>query len=165
VAIPFYWDAALSDWKVGSMYGVSFTRTPASPEYPLLGAAPYYGPPGIYGFFASTATVQLYSTSTTSYFWNTKITYNYLDQKYDPATDLTLFGGLSTIQTEYQDTMLFFYSNGTNPKYDIRDLSTILINPLTGSNSDVVWKWGMECNANYVAVDDDCNQNGQILAG
>jgi hypothetical protein len=25
VAIPFYWDVAASDWKVGSMYGVSFT--------------------------------------------------------------------------------------------------------------------------------------------
>jgi hypothetical protein len=159
VAIPFYWDADVSDWKVGSMYGLSFTRVPATPDYPLLGDAPYSGPPGIYGFFASTATVQLYSTSATSYFWNTKITYNHLDQKYDPATDLTLFGGLSTIQTEYQDTMLFFYSNGTNPKKDIRDLSTILINPLNGTNGDVVWKWGMECNANYVAVDDQSGYN------
>jgi hypothetical protein len=156
VAVPFYWDAFASVWKVGSMYGVSFTRTPANPQYPLLGAAPYYGPPGIYGFFASTATLQLYNTSATSYFWNTKITYNHLDQKYDPATDLTLFGGLSSIQTEYQDTMLFFYSNGVEPKKDIRDLSTIVTD---GLNPNVVWKWGMECNVNYSAVDDQSGYN------
>lgn len=163
VAIPFYWDTGASDWKVGSMYGVSFTRTPATPEYPLLGAAPYSGPPGIYGFFASTATVQLYSNTYSSstvyqpYFWNTKITYNHLDQKYDPATDLSLFGGLSTVQTEYQDTVLFFYSNGTDPKKDIRDLSTIMTDGFSYSND--VWKWGMECNANYTAVDDQSGYN------
>jgi hypothetical protein len=159
VAIPFYYDESAAAWKVGSMYGVSFTRAPATPSYPLLGAAPYYGPPGIYGFFASTATVQLYSNTYSSstayqpYFWNTKITFNQLDQKYDPATDLSLFGGLSTIKTEYQDTMLFLYSNGTVPKKDIRDLSTIL------PDSNVVWKWGMESNSNYVAYDDQSGYN------
>jgi hypothetical protein len=69
---------------------------------------------------------------------------------------LTLFGGLSSIQTEYQDTMLFFYSNGTVPKKDIRDLSTIITDGIT---SNVVWKWGMECNANYAAVDDQSGYN------
>ncbi len=162
VAIPFYYDESTAIWKVGSMYGVSFTRTPANPLYPLIGAAPYYGPPGIYGFFTSTVTVQLYSNTYSSstayqpYFWNTKITFNQLDQKYDPATDLSLFGGLSTIKTEYQDTMLFLYSNGTVPKKDIRDLSTILTDGVT---SNVVWKWGMECNANYVAYDDQSGYN------
>ena len=159
VAVPFYYDESSATWKVGSMYGVSFTRTPANPPYPLLGAAPYYGPPGIYGFYTSTATVQLYSNTYSSstayqpYFWNTKITFNQLDQKYDPATDLSLFGGLSTIKNEYQDTVLFFYSNGTIPKKDIRDLSTIL------PDSNVVWKWGMESNANYAAYDDQSGYN------
>jgi hypothetical protein len=159
VAIPFYFDGASQIWKVGSFYGLSFTRKPQLPTYPLLGAAPYVGPPGIYGFYTSSLTVQLYSTSYTSfqpYFWNTKITYNHLDQKYDPATDLTLFGGLSTIKTEYQDTMLFLYSNGTIPKKDIRDLSTIISD---GTTSNVVWKWGMESNVNYAAVDDQSGFN------
>lgn len=164
VAIPFYYDtsAPVSKWKVGSFYGVSFTSNPALPSYPLLGAAPYYGPPGTYGFFASTATMQLYSnTYSTSatylpYFWNAKISFNVLDQKYDPATDLSLFGGLSSVQTEYQDTMLFLYSNGVVPKKDIRDLSTIVTN-LTSNRS--VWKWGMESNVNYSAVDDQSGYN------
>jgi hypothetical protein len=162
VAIPFYYDDGSADWKVGSMYGVSFTRIPAIPQYPLIGAAPYYGPPGIYGYSPSSLTMQLYSntysTSTTyqPYFWNSKITFNYFDQKYDPAADLTLFGELSSVQTEYQDTMLFLYSNGDIRKKDIRDLSTILTDGVT-SNS--VWKWGMESNANYTAVDDQSGYN------
>ena len=157
VALPFYYDGG--SWKVGSFYGLSFTRKPNLPSYPLLGAAPYAGPAGIYGFYNSSLTVQLYSTSFTSlepYFWNTKITYNHLDQKYDPATDLSLFGGLSSVQTEYQDTMLFMYSNGVIPKKDIRDLSTVITNGVT---SNTVWKWGMESNANYNAMDDQSGFN------
>lgn len=159
VAIPFYYDDTSGTWNVGSFYGLSFTRKPNVPQYPLLGAAPYSGPAGIYGFYTSSLTVQLYSTSFASfepYFWNTKITYNHLDQKYDPATDLSLFGGLSTVQTEYQDTMLFLYSNGIIPKKDIWDLSTTIVN---GTTSNVVWKWGMESNSNYVAMDDQSGYN------
>jgi hypothetical protein len=159
VAIPFYYDGASQTWKVGSFYGLSFTRMPYLPSYPLLGAAPYAGPAGMYGFYNSSLTVQLYSTSFASfepYFWNTKITYNHLDQKYDPATDLSLFGGLSSVQTEYQDTVLFMYSNGDIPKKDIWDLSTIVTN---GVVSNVVWKWGQESNSNYIAMDDQSGFN------
>jgi hypothetical protein len=160
VAIPFYNDAGV--WKVGSFYGLSFTRTPAIPEYPLLGAAPYYGPPGIYAFYTSSQTIQLtpnlYSTSTEylPYFWSSKINFTILDQNYDPAADLSLFGGVNGIKDEYQDTMLFLYSNGTLPKHDIRDVSTILTN---GVQSNDVWAWGMESNINYKAYDDQSGYN------
>ena len=162
VAIPFYYDSNENDWKVGSFYGVSFSRKPAIPAYPILGAAPYYGPSGIYGYTTSSSTYTLYSNSYSTssvyqpYFWNAKISFNQLDMRYDPANDLSLFGGLSTVSSEYQDTMLFMYSNGTIPKKDIRDLSTIIVEgPLT----NVVWKWGQESNKNYIATDDQSGYN------
>jgi hypothetical protein len=158
VAVPFYYDGAA--WQVGSFYGVSFTRKPNIPPYPLLGDAPYYGPPGAYGFRASAQTVQLYSNTLSTeyqpYFWNSKVTFNRLDVEYDPATDLSLFGGLSSVATEFQDTVLFFYSNGVEPGRDIRDLSTITTNGVT---STIVWAWGAEQNSNYAAVDDQSGYN------
>jgi hypothetical protein len=162
IAVPFYYDADTLKWKVGSFYGVSFTRKPSIPPYPLLGATPYYGPPGIYGYCTSSLTMQLYSNSYSTstvyqpYFWNSKITFNSLDQTYDPATDLSLFGGINNIQNEFQDTMLFLYSNGDIRKKDIRDLSTLLS---TDELNVTVWKWGMESNVNYIAYDDQSGYN------
>ena len=70
---------------------------------------------------------------------------------YDPATDLQRFGGYSGIETEYQDTVLFFYENKTRGA-DLKDISTSIANVPS-------WKWGQESNVNYTLYDDQDGYN------
>jgi hypothetical protein len=75
-----------------------------------------------------------------------------LNQDYNPATDLTMFGGFTGISNEYQDTWMFFYRNPT-ANYDITDISGSdeLGNPL--------WRWGIERNTIYTRQDDQSGYN------
>ena len=155
-AVPFYWDSATNDWRVGSFYGLSYTTKPAMPDPALIGAAaPYYGPPGIYAWTQNSSNVlgltNGLSTMYTPFYFNTKINYNQLDMRYDPATDLSMFGGFSSISTEYQDTMLFLYENAY-ANDDLGDISTV-------TTSGDYWKWGCESNASYIAYDDQGGYN------
>ena len=150
-AVPFYYDAASAAWKMGSYYGLSYTRKPALPSTGLIGAAPYAGPMGIYAWTQQTSTIQLANGEQPSfqpYYFNTKLSYETLDIQYNPATDLSAFGGFSGIATEYQDTMLFFYANSTIG-LDYRDIST----------NTTTWKWGQESNAAYYSSDDQSGYN------
>jgi hypothetical protein len=155
VAVPFYYDAASSNYKVGAFWGLSFTQYPCVAPAPLIGEAPYYGPPGVFGYTAA-STFTLYNNyqspfTTAPYFWNTKFTFEVLDQTYNPATDLTLFGGYAGISGEYQDTQLFFYSNAVLNK-DLSDISTI-------RDITSYWSWGTESASNYAAYDDQDGYN------
>jgi hypothetical protein len=155
VAVPFYYDAAQSSFKVGAFWGLSFTQYPCLPSKALIGEAPYYGPAGVFGYTA-TSTFTMYNNYQTSayespYFWNTKISFERLDQVYDPATDLTLFGGFVGISGEYQDTQLFLYSNAYKNK-DFGDISTI-------RDITSYWIWGNESASNYVDYDDQDGYN------
>ena len=156
MAVPFYWDTASSAWRAGAFWGLSFTVDPCVPSTSQIGAAPYYGPPGVFAFSTDTATSTLgfytggFST-VQPFYWNTKIAFEVLDQEYDPATDLALFGGYGGISGELQDTMLFFYSNAAVGG-DYSDLSTTT---LTTAN----WRWGLESNINYAAWDDQSGYN------
>lgn len=147
--VPFYFDTVISEWKVGGFYGNTYTKKPALPNPTAAGlAAPYYGPPGIFGWSHSASTLQLATPEPV--YWNMKIAYETLDQDYDPATDLAAFGGYAGISNEYQDTVLFFYENQA-AELDIRDIST---------TTDLVqdrWVWGQESNTRYKQWDD---QNG-----
>lgn len=150
-AVPFYQDPATSNWIVGSFRGLSYTRTPALPSTTLIGAAPFSGPPGIFAWHNNSGTFSLYNGDQTSfqpYYWNSKILFETLDVSYNPATDLTAFGGFSGISKEYQDTMLFFYAN-SNANADYKDISTNTAN----------WCWGKESNVNYIAYDDQSGYN------
>jgi hypothetical protein len=158
-AIPFYYDAATSNWTVGEFWGVSFTRQAGLPDPALAGAAPYFGPPGMFGWEVNpaTSTLQLKTgeqPAMAPYYWNTKLQFEALDVSYDPATDLTLFGGFSTIVSEYQDTVLFVYKNISSLGQDVQDIE--IVDPAT---SNVQWKWGMESNVNYIAYDDQSGYN------
>jgi hypothetical protein len=155
-AVPFYYDNPSGTYKVGSFYGLSFTRTPMLPSTSLIGAAPYYGPPGPFGWykFNTTSTFQLYNgdqPSYSPYYWNTKVRFESLDQQYNPATDLSSFGYFGGISTELQDTVLFLYSNSA-PNSDFVDFS----------NATLVqnyWVWGKESASNYIAWDDQDGYN------
>lgn len=154
--LPFYFDSIASTFKVGSFYGLSYTRTPALPSSVLIGAAPYNGPPGPFAWYkdTTTSTLQFYNADNASYqpyYWNTKIKYEVLDAQYNPATDLTSFGYFAGISNELQDTMLFAYSN-SDPLSDLKDIST---NTLT----TWYWKWGKESASNYIAWDDQSGYN------
>lgn len=145
-AVPFYSNATLSTYTVGSFYGLSYTRTPSMPSISTIGAAPYYGPPGIFAWTTNpaTSTIQLFNGDKPTfqpYYWNTKIEFEQLDEQYNPATDLALFGGFCNITEELQDTVMFLYNNLSNSSNDV----------LTQTSN---WKWGLESNINYVATDD-----------
>ena len=170
--VPFFKDPITGVWKVGTMYGISYTRQPCVPDPAVLGASPYYGPPGGYGWTNTGGTFQLYNGDSTNsmYYWNAKIAFNELEEEYNPATDLSTFGGYTGISEEYQDTVLFMYDNkiifstistiastvstilkfSTITDYDLGDVSTT-------QASQTVWKWGQENVQNYQAYDD---QNG-----
>jgi hypothetical protein len=150
-AVPFYYDAASASWKMGSFYGLSYTRKPALPSTGLIGAAPYDGPMGIYAWTKQAGTIQLAlgeQASFQPYYFNSKLSFETLDIQYNPATDLAAFGGYAGITGEYQDTMMFFYANSTIG-LDYRDIST----------NATTWKWGQESNAVYYDADDQSGYN------
>lgn len=153
-AVPFTKNPDTGEWTVGSFYGVSFTRTPAIADPAIAGsAAPYYGPAGPFGWYRNVSTLELYNGAETTlkpYYWNAKVTFETLNQDYNPATDLTAFGGFEGIREEFQDTLLFFYTNPFQD-YDVSDIS--------GSDElgNLLWKWGIERNDIYTKQDD---QNG-----
>lgn len=149
--VPFYYDQTASTWKVGSFYGVSYTKRPFVPNPVTAGSeAPYYGPPGIFGWTTNVSTI--ISASTEPLYWNMKIGFETLDADYDPATDLSSFGNYTGISNELQDTMLFLYRNYTKDA-DIQDISTTT---LLGENR---WVWGQESNSKYATYDDQSGYN------
>ena len=162
--VPFYFDAddtaqiLATDgvWRVGSFYGVTFTIQPAVPTKDILGAAPYNGPPGTYAWANTDDTMSLVSTPLSVFYWNTSIRYSHLDITNDPANDLTLFGNYTGLQHEYQDTMLFLYSNAV-PDADLNDISKT-ISSFGGLFNDY-WVWGQESAENYDAYDDQSGYN------
>lgn len=149
--VPFYYDTGDSLWKVGGFYGNTYTKTPAVPNPATTGAAaPYYGPPGIFGWVRNVST--MVQASTDPYYWNMKIGFEILDLEYDPATDLASFGGYAGISNEYQDTVMFLYAN-TYENDDIKDIST---NTALGDDR---WVWGQESNSRYKQWDDQSGYN------
>lgn len=153
-AVPFYNDPATNTWQVGSFYGLSFTDQPVLPSTSVAGAAPYAGPVGGYAWnIQPDSTIQrLDSTMGSMFYWNSKLHYETLDLQYNPATDLTLFGGYDGITEEAQDTMLFFYKNQTADA-DINDISGVT------PYDYKAYYWGQEENTNYMAVDDQSGYN------
>ena len=151
-AVPFAYNISTQTWQVGSFYGLSFTRTPSPPSTGLVGAAPYYGPPGIFGWHTSTNVFTLYNGEQATfqpYYWLGKVTFNVLPNiSYNPATDLAAFGGYAGISGEFQDTFLFFYVNSTIGQ-DYKDISS----------GTTKWKWGQESNINYSLFDDQSGYN------
>lgn len=152
-AVPFSYNVSTSTWNVGSFYALSFTRIPALPSTGLIGAAPYYGPPGIFAWRNNSSNVfSLYNGEQPTfqpYYWMGKVSFDILENiDYNPATDLSMFGGFSGISNEYQDTMMFFYENSTIGQ-DYKDIST----------NNAHWCWGNEKNSNYIAYDDQSGYN------
>jgi hypothetical protein len=153
--VPFYKDVETDNWKVGSFYGVSFTRQPAMVDPDVAGAAPYYGPPGPFGWTRNVSSFVLTNGAESvakPYYWNAKIAMETLDQDYNPATDLAAFGGYAGISNEYQDTWMFFYKNGVVDS-DLDDITGV------DEFSNPVYRWGIESNTNYVAQDDQSGYN------
>jgi len=151
-AVPFAYNVSTQTWGVGAFYALSYTRQPALPSTGLIGGAPYYGPPGIFGWNIQGNAFTLYNGEQASfqpYYWLGKISFNTLTNiNYNPATDLSSFGGYAGLSGEYQDTMMFFYGNSTIGA-DYRDIST----------TQTRWRWGYENKANYVAFDDQSGYN------
>ena len=151
-AVPFSYNVSTQTWSVGSFYAVSFTRQPALPSTGLIGAAPFYGPPGIFGWNVSSSVFALYNGEQPTfqpYYWLGKVSFTSLvNIEYNPATDLAAFGGFAGLSGEYQDTMMFFYGNNTL-NADYADISTTTKN----------WTWGNERNTNYLAYDDQGGYN------
>ena len=152
--VPFFNDPKTNTWRVGSFYGISYTNQPALPSTGIAGAAPYVGPPGGYGWMAQGSTIQMVSSVGPLFYWNTKVQYETMDLRYDPATDLTRFGGYPGIQSEYQDTMLFLYANRFI-KEDYGDISTTKTVPTVNT----YWMWGQESNTRYTDYDDQGGYN------
>jgi hypothetical protein len=154
--VPFYWDGTA--WRAGSFWGASFTRQPGVADPRVAGsAAPYYGPAGPFGWTISSATSTIVlatgaETTLKPYYWNAKIGFETLDKDYNPATDLSVFGGYVGISGEFQDTMLFFYRN-TSVDSDLADITGV------DALSQPVYKWGIEQNTNYVDWDDQSGYN------
>jgi len=149
-AVPFYYDST-TGWIAGTFFGVSFTRTPALPSTNIVGDAPFYGPPGIFGWADLAGYLQLYNGEQPTfqpYYWNSKITFENLYTEYNPATELAAFGGFDGIATEYQDTLMFVYNNN-NINDDYKDIST----------TTTTWAWGNESNTNYAHSDDQSGYN------
>jgi hypothetical protein len=155
-AVPFYKDPSTNTYKVGIFRGLSFTQNPGIPSTATLGADPYFGTVGPYGWTQTAAsTFGLYSLgvgsiTTEIWYWNAKLSFQSLDQGYDPATDLSTFGGYSGISGEYQDTYMFLYNNASS-NADIGDVSS--------SVSSYFWSWGAESNTRYTAFDDQSGYN------
>ena len=151
-AVPFSYNTSTSQWQVGSFYALSFTRQPVLPSTGLIGASPYYGPPGIFAWHTSNNLFSLYNGEQANfqpYYWLGKISIDVLENiQYNPATDLSAFGGYAGLSGEYQDTQMFIYKN-TTIGADYRDIST----------SRNRWQWGNEQNSNYIAYDDQSGYN------
>ena len=150
-AVPFYYNLNTNTWNVGQFYALAFTKQPAMPSTGLIGAAPYYGSPGIFAWTNSTNQFTLYNGDQPKfqpYYWNAKIGFNVLENiQYNPATDLSAFGGIQGLSGEYQDTIMFFYTNSTLGQ-DYTDIST-----------SQHWVWGQEQNTNYTTYDDQSGWN------
>jgi len=151
-AVPFSYNVATQTWNVSAFYAVSFTRQPSLPSTGLIGGAPYYGPPGIFGWTSSNGVFSLYNGEQPTfqpYYWLGKVGFTTLQNiQYNPATDLSAFGGYAGLSGEYQDTFMFFYGNSTLGA-DYKDISY-------NSNN---WRWGYESNVNYLAYDDQSGYN------
>ncbi len=156
--VPFAKDPITGEWRVGSFRGVSYTRSPAIAPPSVAGAAaPYYGPAGPFGWTVSTGTSTIAlatgaETTVKPYYWNAKVALETLNQDYNPATDLTAFGGFAGISGEFQDTYMFFYANATADA-DLADI--------TGQDSvgNPVYRWGIEQNTIYRRQDDQSGYN------
>jgi len=152
--IPFVYNKTLSTYSVGLFDGICFTDIPALPSTNLTGASPFYGPVGSF-------TLTRYGDNSASInpdgpiYLNSKLTWESIDQTYDPATDLSVFGGFDGISGEYQDTMLFVYKNSVPNA----DLSSIRLKTSTMFTTTWNWKWGQESNAQYVAFDSNAGYN------
>jgi len=122
------------------------------PSTGLVGGSPYYGPPGIFGWQVNGGVFSLYNGEQPTfepYYWLGKVSFtNLTNIVYNPATDLSAFGGYSGISQEYQDTFMFFYGNSTIGA-DYRDIST----------TQNRWQWGNENSSNYLAWDDQSGYN------
>jgi hypothetical protein len=152
--VPFVQDGG--SWHVGSFFGACFTRTPCIPAPDKAGsAAPYYGPAGPFAWTRNVSTIELAMGAESvykPYYWNAKIALDLLHQNYDPATDLTAFGGFAGISNELQDTRLFFYQN----KVMFDDFSDILTLTPDGFYA---YGWGIEQNSRYRFQDDQSGYN------
>jgi hypothetical protein len=61
-AVPFSYNFVTDNWDVSAFRAVSFTRQPALPSTGLIGGgAPYYGPPGVFGWNVSSSIFKLYN--------------------------------------------------------------------------------------------------------
>jgi hypothetical protein len=148
--VPFYWDG--TNWVVGSWFGLTFTTTPQLPLASTIGASPYYGPPGFMGWTSNLGTMTLASTGMTSFkpvYWNAKISFNQMNDGYEPRDDLTAFGGEVGISGELQDTRMFFYQNLSTGK----DLADIYI------STSKKYVYAAEKAINYTARDDNSGYN------
>jgi len=151
VAIPFYFEQGTSTYKVGCYHGITFTFEPALPSTNVTGASPFYGPLGPFGWTNTNNVLSLMSTGNkiTTYYWNAKLLWNTLEDPYNPATDLSLFGNYDGVSQEYQNTMLFVYKNTiSNTFQDYRDVL-----------SSAIWRWGQEKKSNYIALDSNSGYN------
>jgi len=151
--VPFSYNIVTNQWDVSAFHAVSFTRQPALPSTGLIGGgAPYYGPPGVFGWNVSSSIFALYKGEQPTYqpyYWLGKVAFTALPNiSYNPATDLSAFGGYAGLSGEYQDTFMFMYANSTIGK-DYGDIST----------SATQWRWGNEQNSNYIAFDDQSGYN------
>jgi hypothetical protein len=150
--VPFYWDNATSNWNVGSWYGLTFTTEPKLPPASTLGASPYYGPPGFMGWTTDAGTMTLASTGMTTFkpvYWNAKVSFNQMNDGYEPQNDLNAFGGETGISGELQDTRMFFYENLSTGK----DLADIYI------STSKTYVYAAEKAVNYTARDDNSGYN------
>jgi hypothetical protein len=152
--VPFYWDGI--KWNVGSWFGLTFTTSPQLPPASTLGASPYDGPPGFMGWTSQFSSLSsfftLASTGMTTFkpvYWNAKVTFNQLNNGYEPRDDLTAFGGETGISGELQDTRMFFYQNVSTGK----DLADIYI------PSNNLYVYAAEKAINYTARDDNSGYN------
>ena len=151
--VPFSYNITTSNWDVSAFHAVSFTRQPALPSTGLIGGgAPYYGPPGVFGWNVSSSVFALYDGEQPTYqpyYWLGKVSFSALPGiSYNPATDLSAFGGYAGLSGEYQDTFMFMYENSTINQ-DYGDIST----------NTTHWRWGNEQNTNYIAFDDQSGYN------
>ena len=151
-AVPFSYNFLTNQYELSAFHAVSFTRQPALPSTGLVGGAPYYGPPGVFGWNVSSGIFALYNGEQPTYqpyYWLGKVSFTALPNiSYNPATDLSAFGGYAGLSGEYQDTFMFMYENSTIGK-DYGDIST----------SATQWRWGNEQNSNYIAFDDQSGYN------
>ena len=148
--VPFY--PSGSNWIVGSWFGLTYTTTPQLPPASTIGASPYYGPPGFMGWTTDSGVISLASTGMASFkpvYWNAKISFNQMNDGYEPRDDLTAFGGEIGISEELQDTRMFFYQNLSTGQ----DLADIYIST-TGN-----YVYAAEKAINYKARDDNSGYN------